>query len=174
MSEKTYSSESWFNAYYHIHSSVFTHTLHRAIIYIFIIHFIFEATTSPNAKIYCWFQRSQCLLKIYSLNLLALICLFLHFVITFSLLQKILLLYEKLLTSLLLTLVKQLLEKKEYSPMYMATNTIPSWHRCTNSNHREGIWKMFWNQYMCNKWSERSMKIRTGRHISKLTLKEFL
>ena len=109
MSEKTYSSESWFNPYCHIHSSVFTHTLHRAIIYIFIIHFIFEATTSPNAKIYCWFQRSQCLLKIYSLNLLALICLFLHFVITFSLLQKILLLYEKLLTSLLLTLVKQLL-----------------------------------------------------------------
>ena len=88
------------------HSSVFTHTLPRAIIYIFIIHFIFEATTFPNSKIYCWFQRSQCLLKIYSLNLLALICLFLHFVITFSLLQKILLLYEKLLTSLLLTLVK--------------------------------------------------------------------
>ena len=95
------------------HSSVFTHTLPRTIIYIFIIHFIFEATTSPNTKIYCWFQRSQCLLKIYSLNLLALVYLFLHFVITFSLLQKILLLYEKLLTSLLLTLVKQLLEKKK-------------------------------------------------------------
>lgn len=94
------------------HRGIFICIPPTAIIYIFIVCFIFEATTSPNAKTYCWFQSSQYLQEIYCLNLLALVCLFLNFTITFSLLQKILLPYEKLLTSLLLTLVKQLLKKR--------------------------------------------------------------
>lgn len=96
-------------------TGVFTHMRPGAIIYIFIACFIFEAPISPNAKTYCWFQSSQSLQEIYNLNLSALIYLFLNYMITFSLLQKILLLCVKLLTGLLLTLVKQLLRKKIFS-----------------------------------------------------------
>lgn len=66
----------------------------------------------PIQKHTAEFQNSGYLQEIYSLNVQALVCLFLNFTITFSLLQKILLPHEKLLTSLLLTLVKQLLEKE--------------------------------------------------------------
>lgn len=57
------------------------------------------------------FPNSEYLQEMHSLSLLAFVCLFLNFIMTFFLLQKILLLYGKLLPSLLLTLVKQLLER---------------------------------------------------------------
>lgn len=69
----------------------------------FILRFIFEAPASPIAEIQSWFPSSQNLKEIDSLNPLAIVCLFLNFTITFSLPQKILLWYENLLTSLLLT-----------------------------------------------------------------------
>lgn len=68
------------------------------------------------------FQNSEYLQEMHSPRLLALVCLFLNFMITFFLLQKILLLYEKLLTSLLLTLVKQLLEKAHSPIKYVHGN----------------------------------------------------
>lgn len=156
----------------HAHTAVATHMWPRALTCVFTGCFAFEAPTSPSAETDSWSQSSQCSQETDSSNLSALVCSFLNFTITFSLPRKILLPYENLLTSLLLTLVKQLLGGKKNTALQSvctATNAIHSWHRHTNSNCSERIWKRFWNQYMCSKWLQRNMK--AGKVYKSLALK---
>lgn len=78
---------------------------------VIIICFTFTTVGSPNAEAYCWTSKFRILTgnaQPKSFGLCLLIFKFHNDILPAS---KILLLYEKLLTSLLLTLVKQLLER---------------------------------------------------------------
>lgn len=164
MSEKTYSSESWFNAYYHIHTQVYLHIhcleLHNLYFYYTFYFWSYYLSQFKNILLVSKITVLTKNIQPESFGPYLLIFTFCDYILSAS--ENSITIW-KTINQPPIDSGKIIVKSKEHSPMYMATNTIPSWHRCKLKSLGRNL-KDFWNQYMCYKWSEKHEN-GTGRHI---------